>query len=161
MRAVVFVLALIVAFRFTRYEGLSQDNGVPVPVPGIEYGWQLSDSKARDLIEKIKSLRYGDKLDDVRQLLGEAAFDAELCGKKLDEECRGHALEYPIRRVRPEGGNTNDQTIHLFFDMGGRLDEIAFQSMLPLAGDVISSYVHGSGGTASYSTRPPARQPIE
>ena len=161
MRTVSFVLALIIAFRLTGAAGLARDDGVPLPVPGIEYGWQLSDSEARDLVEKIKSLRYGDRLDDVQQLLGRAAFDAELCGKRLDEGCRGHALEYPIRRVRPEGGNRNDQTMNLFFDVEGRLELISFQSMPPLLGDVLSSDVHGPDGTASYFTRPPDRQPAE
>jgi len=132
-----------------------------VPVPGIEYTWQLSDSEARDLIEKIKSLRYGDRLDDVRRRLGKAAFDEEMCGKRLGD-CRGYALEYPIRRVQPEGGNVYDQTIHLFFDVHGRLDQISFQSMPPLVGDVIRSHVHGSDGrSTSYDTRPPARQATE
>lgn len=108
MRAVLCVVALIVVFRITGSQGLAQDDGVPLPVPGIEYGWRLSDSEARDLVEKIRSLRYGDSLGDVRKLLGKAAFDEERCGKRLDEACRGHVLEYPIRRVRPEGGNRND-----------------------------------------------------
>ncbi|MEO3430524.1 hypothetical protein AAFN88_16820 [Pelagibius sp. CAU 1746] len=159
LRGAVLALSMIAAFWISVCHGLAQEGEVPMPDPDVDYAWQLGDDEARELIQKIKSLRYGDKLDDVRKLLGKASRDIDLFDKK--RKFSAHLLEYPIRRVRPEGGNLYDQEIHLFFDELGRLTEIGYNAMRPLMGDIIDKGMGSRTGTEFFLTRPPARQQSE
>jgi len=68
-------------------------------------------------------------------------------------------LLYPVKRVRPEGGNVTDQEITLAFDNRGRLVEVDYNAMLPLMGDVIFSGVESQSGTKFFlHESPPTRQ---
>jgi hypothetical protein len=79
-----------------------------------------------------------------------------MCGKKIGD-CRGYMLTYPIRCVRPEGGNINDQEIDVYFDDPGRLYQFSFGAMPPLVGDVVDRGVVPGTDVEYFFTRPPAR----
>jgi hypothetical protein len=153
------MLAMIVVFSFPVFRGLAQDNDLSMPNSNIEYTWQLSEGEARDLVERIKTLRYRDKLADVRNRLGNASLDTDVFDKK--GKFLSHVLHYPIRRVRPEGGNVYDQEIHLRFDDSGELVEIVYTAMPPLTDDVIYKHVDNVTGVKYFRVRPPVRQETE
>ena len=155
LRPAILVLPMLVAFLCLGAQGFAEDTEVPMPDPNVDYAWQLSDEEARELIQKIKSLRYGDELDEVRNLLGKPSLDTDVFDKK--GKFIAHVLEYPMRRVRPEGGNINDQEITLYFDELDKLNELSYSAMPPLLGDVIDSGVVPHTDVEYFFTRPPNR----
>jgi len=69
-----------------------------------------------------------------------------------------HMLKYPIRRVKPEGGNVSDQEITLVFDKQGRLVEIDYNAMHPLSGEIIFQDTVPGTKTKFFFTKPPLPQ---
>lgn len=121
----------------------------------IEYQWQLSDPEAQHLFEQAKLLRYGDLLSQVKGALGSPTEEGTLADK-AGKKPRKY-LTYAVKRVRPQGGNTNDQEILLLFDMQDHLLSIDYQSMRPLGvqGTAVSDW--SVEGIELYSTKPPPR----
>ena len=86
-----------------------------------------------------------DSITTVKEKLGDPIEETDLMEKKGD--FKAHELRYAIKRVKREGGSIRDQEIFLYFDLEGRLFEIGYSAMDPVAGEVIYSYVESQTGT--------------
>jgi hypothetical protein len=128
---------------------------LPDPYARIDYQWKRADRDTQRLFAQVKLLRYGDLLREVRSLLGDPT-DEGVLADKMGKNPQKY-LRYAIKRVQPQGGNTNDQQVSLFFDMQDHLFAIDYQSMRPLTVEGTTVTDKSFDGIELYFTQPPPR----
>lgn len=89
-------------------------------INGLEYRYLASKERESQIIEGFKKLRLGESRDDVRDALGPPDTADSMSGKHRDAPFRGWCYMYQIKMR--DLANTNDVSVHVFFDPDGKLD---------------------------------------
>jgi hypothetical protein len=108
---------------------------MPLTIKSMHYQFELSDTERNQLFDGVKSARLGDSMELIKRKAGAHFTEKTLCTKK------GRFVEYElfyyIKRVRLNCVNANDQYICFVFNIDRKLEQILYNAMEPIAGEVI------------------------
>lgn len=117
------------------------------------YSWQLDPASRARIFEGMKALLYGETIAETKAKLGNPTNETDIVDKQ--GSFKYHQILYAISRINPEGGNVKDQEIQLDFDKEGRLFQVVYSALTPIAGKVLRSEVEPQTGARVFVTRPP------
>jgi len=126
--------------RLGQNEGEEKDK-TPTPLqikkltPKEPFEWTRDEKK--QFVTNLKTIKEGDKIEDVVTLLG-PPFSAEYSGpKKASEPRNGIAVEYYLKKIGTGSNELQDQYILLVFDTAGKFKKIMTNIFdLPVEGAV-------------------------
>jgi hypothetical protein len=104
--------------------------------------FELSKFEKKRFIDKLKTLKRGDKLTDVVELLGPPFYVSKIQPKRLQSEAEQRLNETLVTYLLKKSDvvtNTNDPAVNLLFEPDGKLEGIATNIANLDVGDLILS----------------------
>ena len=87
-----------------------------------KYEFILPEIEGEKLLEKLKLIRIGNSIENIKMILGNPTLEEEMIGKK--GEFVAYALSYYLKRINMNTVNINDEVIDLYFDKKRELIKI-------------------------------------
>ena len=122
----------------------------------MSFGFELSKEEATRLLSALKTVRLKDSMALVKQKLGNPDSERANNTKTNAGVLQGHLMSYHVKCVRLDRlPDPLNQVISLYFNAERKLEQIGYQSIEPLFGEVIKG-PRGMDG-AIHLRKPPAQ----
>ncbi len=115
---------------------------VSIKAPKSPFEWSRAEKK--QFLERLKTLKEGNNLEEVVKLLG-PPYSTYVTNPKETREPRGMYIDYFLKKVRENGPNERvNQYVFIHFDNDGKLINI----MTNIKGLTVGELVKGNSGSA-------------
>jgi outer membrane protein assembly factor BamE (lipoprotein component of BamABCDE complex) len=117
---IIAIMLLIVGFNVCHANGSAMEN----PEPKSFYIY-IGDKAEANLLRKVRSLKIGTSVEEVKSIIGEPTDDQMLIGKKGEFHAR--ALRYYIRKLDTGVNEIHDRYVILYFDEANKLVRVGYK----------------------------------
>lgn len=100
-------------------------NGTAMKNQGQKFYIDIGKAAETKLLRKVRSLKTGASVEEVKSILGEPTDDQLLIGKKGEFHAR--VLEYYIRKLDTGVNETHDRYVSLYFDEANKLMSVGYK----------------------------------
>lgn len=100
-------------------------NGTAMKNQGQQFYIDIGKTAETKLLRKVRSLKTGTSVEEVKAIVGEPTEDQMLIGKK--GEFRARELRYYIRKLDTGVNEIHDRYVNLYFDKNNKLMSIGYK----------------------------------
>jgi hypothetical protein len=117
---IIAIMLFIVGFNICHANGSGMEN----PEPKSFYIY-IGDKAEANLLRKVRSLKTGTSVEEVKSIVGEPTDDQMLIGKKGEFHAR--ELSYYIRKLGTGVNEIHDRYVTLYFNEANKLTSVGYK----------------------------------